>query len=84
MNVVAVQHYVGHVDASTTLNIYTDCQKEFMKESFGLKVSKKYHDIFAENLHGKSEKQIGNQLANIVEDYYLKENSNLFSTSERR
>ena len=84
VNVVAVQHYVGHVDAATTLNIYTDCQKEFMKESFGLKVSKKYHDIFAENLHGKSEKQIGNQPMNIVENYYFQESTTMIPAFERR
>ena len=84
VNVVAVQHYVGHVDAATTLNIYTDCQKEFMKESFGLKVSKKYHDIFAENLHGKSEKQITNQPMNIVENYYFQESTTMIPAFERR
>lgn len=70
VNVVAVQHYVGHVDAGTTLNVYTDCQKEFMKESFGLKVEKKYTDIFAENIHGKNKNQLLNHSGNILEDCY--------------
>lgn len=70
VNVVAVQHYVGHVDAGTTLNVYTDCQKEFMKESFGLKVEKKYMDIFAENIRGKNSNQLLNRSGNILEDCY--------------
>lgn len=70
VNVVAVQHYVGHVDASTTLNVYTDCQKEFLKESFGLKVKKEYPDIFADNIRGKRENVIAKESGNLLEDWY--------------
>lgn len=73
VNVVAVQHYVGHVDAGTTLNVYTDCQKEFLKESFGLRIEKNYTDIFAESLRGKNKKQLMKQEGNILEDCYQNE-----------
>ena len=70
VNVVAVQHYVGHVDASTTLNVYTDCQKEFLKESFGLKVKKEYPDIFADNIRGKRKNVIAKESGNLLEEWY--------------
>jgi integrase len=84
VNVVAVQHYVGHVDAATTLNIYTDCQKEFLKESFGLKVEKNYRDIFTENLIGKNQNHDGKAPTNLVESCYIDEDMNAFRDFRRR
>ena len=81
---VAVQHYVGHVDAATTLNIYTDCQKEFLKESFGLKVEKNYRDIFSENLIGKNQNHDGKAPTNLVESCYIDEDMNAFRDFRRR
>jgi len=73
VNIVAVQHYAGHVDISTTLGVYTDCQKEFLRESFGLSTKTEYRDIFAESLNGEKQKKKGKENLNLLDSFYSDE-----------